>query len=202
MDFNRTGEKSIHANVGAEVFFTKVGITQDPIEQKIDIMHRLKVIEYYKDKSGKEKERIKEFLTYNVALDGLDWLGNPIKGRLEYEGRCEEPLKRIHKKQDENGSIKAEFRMHGTRHRYYIPFSKKAVDDLLEKTGTEKSTVKYYGKFANGHNSVTEVFRNGSFTYEQFVNTDFEDFEELARRQGGPDGKVKWIPEDKRKYIG
>jgi sRNA-binding regulator protein Hfq len=47
-----------------------VDISKDPIEQAIDSMHRQKVTEYYKDKNGREKTRVKEFLTYGVRLTG------------------------------------------------------------------------------------------------------------------------------------
>jgi hypothetical protein len=85
---------------------------------------------------------------------------------------------------------------------FYIPFTKKTVDDLLEKTGTDRNNIKYYGNFARGPNVTTVSFRNGDYSYEQFVNTDWEYFQELSTRQGGPTSKVKWVPEDKKKYIG
>ena len=72
--------------------------------------------------------------------------------------------------------------MQGSTHKYYIAFTKKAVDDILEKTNTGKNAVKYYGKF--GITPGSSAFRNGEYTYEQFVNTEWEDFEVLARKEG------------------
>lgn len=54
-------------------------------------MHRQKGIEYYTDKDRKEKQRVKEFLTYDVKLEGVDWLGNLLRAHLEFEGKCPEP---------------------------------------------------------------------------------------------------------------
>ena len=43
------------------------------------------------------------------------------------------------------------------RHKYYIPFSKKTVDGILEKTGTDKNRVIYYGKFTGGPNAKIPI---------------------------------------------
>jgi hypothetical protein len=192
---------SVWRNTAAELFFAKVDISKEPIIQTIDVMHRWKADEYYKDKDGREKTGAKEFLTYGVHLEGLDWLGNPIKASLNHEGRCEEPVKRVHVTADENGRQHAEYRMSGLRYKYYIPFSKKTVDDHLEKTGSDKNTILWYGRITHP-GTTKERFRCNEYSYEQFVGTEWEDFEELAKRQGGPSGKVKWVPEDKKKYIG
>jgi hypothetical protein len=46
------------------------------------------------------------------------------------------------------------------------------------------------------------ISRTNGYTYEQFVNLEWDDFYELAIRPGGPTGKVKMIPADKKRYIG
>lgn len=56
-------------------------------------MHRQRIQEQYKDKDGRQKQRMKEFLTYHVRLEGQDWLGSILRGTLEFEGRCLEPKK-------------------------------------------------------------------------------------------------------------
>jgi hypothetical protein len=193
---------TIWRNVSAEIFFAKVDITKEPITQRISRMFRLRGLEYYKDKDGREKSRVKEFLTYDVNLEGLNWLGNTIKAHLSHEGRCDEPKKRVSVTVDENGRQHAQYVMSGLRDKHYIPFSKKTVDDFLEKTRTDNNTVIYYGRITDGPGSIKERFRCNGYSYEQFVNTEWEDFEELAKRQGGPTGKIKWIPEDRKKYIG
>lgn len=52
------GSMSIWRNVRAEIFFAKVDITKEPIIQTIDVMHRQRALEYYKDKDGREKSRV------------------------------------------------------------------------------------------------------------------------------------------------
>lgn len=45
--------------------------------------------------------------------------------------------------------------------------------------------------------------RTGGYTYDQFVNSDWETFEGLARREGGPTGKVQWIPKhNDKQFVG
>ena len=61
-------------------------------------------------------------------MEGVDWPGNPLKAHVENEGR------RIY----ENGREKAEYHLDSLRRKYYIPFSKKTIDGILEKTGTDK----------------------------------------------------------------
>ncbi|MGI0021984.1 MAG: hypothetical protein ACRD9Q_03885, partial [Nitrososphaeraceae archaeon] len=172
----------------------------------ISTMHRQRALEYYKDKTTqKEKSRIKEYLTYNVRISGVDWLGNPLRANLEFEGKCNEPVKRIKIKADENGRQHAEYHMSGLRYKFYIPFTMKAVDDILEKTGTDKDTVIYYGKFGGTAGSSTANmlpgYRCNEYTYEQFVNTDWKDFEELSKKVGGPTGKSKWTDEKQKKVF-
>jgi hypothetical protein len=121
------GKHGLGTNVGAEQFSAKVDITKQPILDNINVMYRQRGLEYYKDKDGIEKSRLKEFLTYGVQLQGVDWLGNPIKAHLEFEGRCEEPVKRIQIERDENGREKAEYHLSNIRHMFYIPFTKKTV---------------------------------------------------------------------------
>ncbi|MGI8720562.1 MAG: hypothetical protein ACR2KF_08580 [Nitrososphaeraceae archaeon] len=197
------GNRQLGGNVGAEIFFQKVDVSKDPITQTIDVMHRQKAIEYFKDKDGREKQRVKEFLTYNVRLQGFDWLGNILQAGLEYEGRCDEPKKRVHIDVDKNGRQHAKYILTGLRHKYYIPFTKVAVDDLLKQTNTDKDSVKWYGKFGLVPNTGM-TFRCGDFSYEQFVNTSWEEFTALSKREGGPNGKVifKTLEDGSKKYIG
>jgi hypothetical protein len=90
-------------------------------------------------------------------LEDGDWPGNPLKTHVQNEGRCKEPVKRIHKERDENGREKAEYHLGSLRHKYYIPFSKKTVDGILEKTGTDKNRVIYYGRFTGGPNAKIPI---------------------------------------------
>jgi len=100
-------------------------------------------------------------------LEGVDWPGNPIKAQVENEGRCKEPVKRIHIEIYENGREKAEYHLGSLRYKYYIPFSKKTIDGILEKTGTDKNRIIYYGNFTGGPNANIPTFRTNGLTYEQ-----------------------------------
>lgn len=82
---------------------------------------------------------------------------------------------------DEHDRKQMEYVMHGLRDKFYIPFSKKTVDDLLEKTGTDKNTAKFYGKFSNDPDNIRISMRTSEYTYEQFVNSDWKTFEDLAK---------------------
>jgi hypothetical protein len=128
-------------------------------------------------------------LTYNLRLNGLDWLGNPIQAWLEHEGRCEEPIKRVQVKQDEHGKKTPEYFFNReTRAKYYIPFSKKAVDDLIEKTGTDRDSITYYVKFGEYPGSRAIKSRNNLYNYSQFVNSVWDKLIELDTKAGGPTG--------------
>ncbi len=193
-----SAEKGIHANIGAEQFFRKVDISKQDIHTSIDVIHRQKALEYYKDAKGREQQRVKEWLTYGLRLEGVDWLGNIIKCGLEHEGRCEEPLKRIHVTVDENGRQHAEYKMQGTRYKYYIPFSKKAVDDLLAKYQTDKDSVIYVFRVPYGSTNVNEKLHNGDFTYKEFTENDFQTMVNLASQVGGPRNKKPVFTDNKR----
>ncbi len=58
-DRQLNADPKIHANIGAENFFTRVDISKGPITQTVTTMHRQKAVEHYKDKDGREKERVK-----------------------------------------------------------------------------------------------------------------------------------------------
>lgn len=81
-------------------------------------------------------------------MKGVDWLGNPLRAKLEYESLSEEPQKRMEITTDEHGRKSAEYRMHGTRLKYYIPFTKKAADDLLAKFESDKDAITYCAKIS------------------------------------------------------
>ncbi len=81
---------------------------------------------------------------------------------------------------------------------YTIPFSKKAVDDILKNehpfgpdsiNSTDKSKIVFYGKF--DHELGMQSFRCGDYTYEQFVVPEWKTFLDLATRPGGPANRIQ-----------
>ena len=83
--------------------------------------------------------------------------------------------------------------MKGLRYKYYIRFSRKAVDDLLSKCDTDKDTVMYYGVIPSDNNIMSPKFRCGDYNYTQFTDLDWETFIDLAKRPEGVTGKRKPI---------
>ena len=80
-----------------------------------------------------------------------------------------------------------------------IPFTKTAVDKLLNGqlpfgpdsiNITDVEKVIYYGKIENVLG--LQNFRDGSFSYEQFVVPEWKAFLVLATRPGGPTGRLPW----------
>ena len=71
-------------------------------------------------------------------------------------------------------------KMSGKREKYYVPFSKKTVDDIIARSdNTDKD---------NGINFTFKgpTFRNDQFSYEQFVNSDYNLMIEMMSIKGGP----------------
>ena len=185
------GNRRLGENIGARNFFGKLDLSKGDVEQTIRAIHRRKGVEFYKDAKGREKSRVKEFLTYNVELRGFDWLQNPISCKLEHEGLCHEPETRVQVTTDKNGRQTTQYVFSKLRNEFYIPFSKKAVDDLLKKSNSDKDAIKYYGFIPSDQYSTSTKFKCDGYTYEQFL-LPWTEFEALAKRSGGPEGVSKW----------
>ena len=93
---------------------------------------------------------------------------------------------------------------------FSIPFSKKAVDSILNNEHpfgedsiniTDKEKVIYYGKFDQTFENTS--FRCAGYTYEQFVTPEWKHFLELAARKGGPAGTgvANQADKDKESFI-
>jgi hypothetical protein len=186
------GNTRLGENIPARNFFSKVDLNKGEIDQKIITMHRRKALQFYKDSKGREKSRIKEFLTYNIELRGFDWLQNPISCKLEHEGLAQEPESRISITTDNNGRQTAQYVFNKLRNKFYIEFSKSAVDSLIKKTGSDKHSIKYYGFIGSDADETSIKFRCDAYNYDQFVQP-WDQFIALAKRDGGPSGKSHWV---------
>ena len=92
---------------------------------------------------------------------------------------------------------------------YTIPFSKKAVDDVLENklpfgpdplnVTPDKESIVYHGKF----NQILgmESFRCADSAYEQFTLPEWKEFVALAIQEGGPQRRVRF-PDEELKRMG
>jgi len=178
-------------------FLSKVDLSKGPFKRKIELIKRLKAPDY--DKEGNETKP-KEWIVYREFWDGKDWLNHRMTSYNE-EGVYIEQTKELDTTFDpKTGDVNAVYKRGRARNRYYIPFSKKAVDDILKTHDTDPSEILWYGMIGNSVNGPG--FRCGVFSYKQLTDSSWEDFEDLARRPGGPTGKVKMIPADKKLYIG
>jgi hypothetical protein len=90
---------------------------------------------------------------------------------------------------------------------YTIPFTKKAVDDVIKNeypfgpdsiNTTDKDAIIYYG-FIKGLG--IESFRCADFTYEQFTVPEWKKFVEIATQEGGPAQRIRY-PDKELKRMG
>ena len=110
-----------------QMFLNKVDLRKGPIERTVTMIVRLRAPDW--NSSTKKNER-KEFIYYFEDWSGNDWLGIPIDPFSEHiEGKYTEVLMRP--KLDERTGEHVDNVFAGTRESYYIPFSKKNVDEII-----------------------------------------------------------------------
>src|SRR6476619_733441 len=152
-------------------------------------MQRTRAIDY-----SSEKEEKREYLVYMCDWLAANSLGNLISVRSHIEGKYKELTKQLVTKMDnENGRVNAYYVKGPIRTVHTIPFSKKTVDKILnnpEPFGadsqniTDINSVTFYGKF-DGERGI-QTMRTGDYSYEQFIQPEWNHFVELATRRGGP----------------
>ena len=109
-------------------FLNKVDLRKGPIERTVRMIVRLKAPDW----NTKKNER-KEFIYYTEDWSAKDWLGIPIDPFSEHiEGKYTEVL--MKPKLDERTGEHVDNVFAGTRESYYIPFSKKNVDEIIENS--------------------------------------------------------------------
>jgi len=105
-----------------------------------------------------KKKELKEWIYYYEDMHGRDFIGRKLDAADHVEGMYKERLMEGVMYEDQ---VIGERRT-GERTRYYIPFSKKAVDDIIAKSmETDKDSIHFVVKHAHGRTEVT---------YDQFVN--------------------------------
>jgi hypothetical protein len=178
--YGPSGRKLDSNGKGTDNFFSAVDVSEEPIKQQITTLRRLKAYEYYKNKHDRQERRVREYITYDVNLEGVDHWGNIIRTRLIKQGLSFVPNVRIKITSDEHGRKQATYTYDNLRNKYYLPFSKKAVDDLLAKTNSNKDNIRYYVFVGSDPNSHITKFRCDQYTYSDFVNKTFEELESQA----------------------
>src|ERR1043166_6596593 len=99
------------------------------------------------DWNSPKRER-KEFIWYEERWTGVNWLGIPIENPLDghIEGKYTEVLTRPVLDQRTGEHIDNAFA--GTRVAYYIPWSKKNVDEIIANSAhSDKSGIRFTIKF-------------------------------------------------------
>jgi hypothetical protein len=122
-------------------FLSLVDLRKGPIERTVRMIVRVKAPDW----NTKKHER-KEFIYYTEDWDANNWLGIPItksKVTEHIEGKYTEVL--MKPKLDERTGEHIDNVYAGTRKTYYIPFSKKNVDEIIAKK--IKPRIRYYDKF-------------------------------------------------------
>jgi hypothetical protein len=160
-------------------FLSKVDVTKGSIERTIVSMVRLKAPDILGQEKNKTKvpER-KEFIYYQERWEGLNWRNVPLNPVAEHiEGRYIKQFVKPHINQ-QNGEMEyMELDVGKAQTIYYLPFSKKLVDDIIAKSAhSDKYTIKFTIKFASedcpwGNRMATR----DQFTYEQFANWKWDD---------------------------
>ena len=149
-------------------FLSQCDLRKGPIERTVRSIIRLRAPDW--NSSTKKNER-KEFIYYEEDWMGYDWLGIPIKNPLSghIEGRFTEVLMRP--KLDERTGEHIDNVFAGTREVYYIPCSKKNVDEIIANSAhTDKYAIKYIVKFGleDTPDGFTMSTRN-QFSYDMFL---------------------------------
>lgn len=164
---------SVPQNLDWEVknFLAQYDPSKGPIEKKVTKIVRVKEIDY----NSPKKER-KEFIYYYENWDGKDWTGAELPSVGDHvEGfYFEQQTSPVIERNRVVGQKRT-----GERKTYYIPYSKKTVDEIISKSvGTDRDTIIFVVK--------NDTFRNGQFTYSQFISNTFEGLLKLAMQPGGP----------------
>ena len=118
----------------------------------------------------KKNER-RKFIYYEVYWDANDWLGIPIT-KWRPDGHIEGNTELLMRpKLDPITGEHIDNIFAGTRESYYIPFTKKNVDEIIANSAhTDKFGIKYNVKFGleDSPDGITMSTRN-QFSYDMFL---------------------------------
>jgi hypothetical protein len=158
-----------------EQFLNKVDLRKGEIERTVRMIVRLRAPDY----STPKHER-KEFVHYTEDWNANDWLGIPIDPFQEHvEGKYTEVM--MKPKLDERSGEHVDNVFAGTRESYYIPFSKKNVDEIIANSAkSNKDSIKFYVKFGMEDSPDSfQVSTRNLFSYDRFVNFSWERLREF-----------------------
>lgn len=153
-----------------EKWFLNTADPKYPFEKVVTKIVRLRAVDY-----DSPKKELKDYIYYYEDWHGQDHVGRRLDVGDHLEGSYKEQIMEgvIY-----NDQTIGERRV-GEKIRYYIPFSKKAVDDIIARSdASNKDTILYCVKGPR--------VRNSEYSYDQFVNMSFDDLVDINEKQGGP----------------
>ena len=149
-------------------FLSMVDVSKGPIERTVTSMVRLKAPDYSTNEKVPPR---KEWIFYQEKWEGLDHRGIPLNPVGDhFEGKWIKQFTKPHW-DDKTGEIDYyELDTSKPQTIYTIPYSKKAVDDIISKSAkTDKDSIIFTIKFDSADNpwGPAPPTRN-QFNYEQF----------------------------------
>lgn len=125
-------------------FLNEVDIRKGKIERTVTLIVRLKAIDYDDPKLPR-----KEYLYYEELWEGKNHLGIPLSPVTnQFEGMFYEVVTRPELDKHTGEHIHTLYSHLGER--FYIPFSKKNVDDIIAKSAhTDKSNIRFVIKWSH-----------------------------------------------------
>ena len=155
-------------------FLSKVDLRKGKLERTVRMIVRLRAPDW-----NSEKHERKEFIYYTEDWTAKDWLGIPIDPFCDHmEGKYLECLSKP--KLDERTGEHVDNVFAGTRESYYIPFSKKNIDEIIANSAySTKESIRFIIKFGmeDSPDGFQMTTRN-QFSYEQFANWSWEKLRE------------------------
>jgi hypothetical protein len=164
-----------HVNMQEREFLQVVDERQGSIKRVVTTMVRLKAIDY----TTKNLER-KEYLYWMENWYGNNWLGVAIPPVTDHiEGMFYEQLATL--KLDPKTGDSSHYERKGQRESYYIPFTKKEVDKVIDENNGNRQLINFTVKFdaADSPDGQRRFATRGQFGYDQFVNWTFDDLYKL-----------------------
>ena len=183
-------EEPPNINMEEKRFLSEVDIRNGPILREVTHIIRQKT----RDWTSEKRER-KEYITYMENWYGVNWLGVKIAPVTDHlEGVYQAATKNL--EFDKNTGQGLYYKMGKRQETYYIPFSKKTVDQIIAghysntdpkdsvKYINDRDAIHYIVKFASEDSPAGQKLapKRTEFSYEQFATWTFADLYKLATK--------------------
>ena len=141
-----------NVNMFERRFLAQADVTKVPIEKTVTHMVRLTAPDYLSLSSSKDTKvpPRKEFVYYVERWTGFSWRGIPLNPVEHTVGYYNKQFLKPHYSQEDGGIDYEELDVGKHQTIYYIPYSKKAVDEIISKSAhSDKDSIRYTIKFAS-----------------------------------------------------